>query len=140
MLPGGDWIEDFLSRDVEPSARLLQRAIFILSLRLERGVLVRRSFADWLVPHMIRDVLRLDVIACFTRQNFHPLGALEDRAAVAWHAAETVQVGAWSKRLAKDACCSLQTVYTRREVVERLRHRHRRAACAVQGPPLFRAA
>jgi hypothetical protein len=114
-LPGGDWTEDFLRRDIEPSARLLQRAVFILSLRLERGLLVRRSFAEWLVPHMIRDVLRLDVIACFTRRNFHALVALEDRVAVAWRAAETVKVGAWAQRLAKDARCSLQTVYTRRE-------------------------
>jgi hypothetical protein len=115
VLPGGDWTEDFLRRDVEPSARLLQRAIFVLSLRLDRGVLVRRSFAEWLVPHMIRDVLRLDVIACFTRRNFHALVALEDKVAVAWCAAETIEVGAWPKRLAKDAGCSVQTLYTRRE-------------------------
>ena len=114
-LPGGDWMEDFLCGDIEPTARLFARAVFILSLRLERGVLVRKSFAEWLVPHMIRDVLRLDVIACFTRQNFHALVALEDKVAVAWRAAETVEVGAWAKRLAKDAGCSLQTVYTRRE-------------------------
>ena len=78
-------------------------------------MLVRRSFAEWLVPHMIRDVLRLDVIACFTRRNFHALAALEDKVAVAWRAAETVEVGAWAQRLAKDARCCLQTVYTRRE-------------------------
>ena len=78
-------------------------------------MLVRRSFAEWLVPHMIRDVLRLDVIACFTRQNFHALAALQDKVAVAWRAAETVELGEWAQRLAQDAGCSLQTVYTRRK-------------------------
>jgi hypothetical protein len=91
VLPGGDWTKDFLRRDIEPSARLLQRAVFILSHRLEHGVLVRRSFAEWLVPHMIRQVLRFDVIACFTRHNFHALAALQDKVAVAWRAAETVK-------------------------------------------------
>jgi hypothetical protein len=115
VLPGGDWTEDLLSGEVEPSARLLQRAIFVLSHRLESGMLVRRSFAEWLVPYMIRDVLRLDVIACFTRHNFHALAALQDKVAVAWCAAETVELGEWAKRLAQDARCSMQTVYTRRK-------------------------
>ena len=78
-------------------------------------MLVRRSFAEWLVPHMIRDVLRLDVIACFTRHNFHALAALQDKVAVAWRAAETVELGEWAKRLDQDSGCSLQTVYTRRK-------------------------
>ncbi len=113
--PGNGWIRRFLSAEVKPTVWWLERAILILSHRLEQRVLVRRSFAKWLVPYMINDTLRLDVITGFTRGDFHRLVALEDKVAVAWRAVETAEPKGWAARLAKKAGRSVQTVYTRQK-------------------------
>src|SRR5271166_1021984 len=113
--PGEAWVRSFRTEEVKPTARLLQRAIFVLSHRIEDGVLVRRSFAKWLAPRMIRRVLALNILARFRRDNFLRLGALEDPVAVAWRSDEAVKAGAWAKRLAKLAECSEATVYSRRD-------------------------
>ena len=113
--PDEAWAQSFRREEIKPTARLLQGAIFILSHRIEDGVLVRRSFATWLVPQMIRRVLALNILARFRRDNFLRLVALEDPVAVAWRSDETVKVGAWAKRLAKLAECSEATVYSRRD-------------------------
>ena len=113
--PGEAWVRSFRTEEVKPTARLLQRAIFVLSHRIEDGVLVRRSFAKWLAPRMIRRVLALNILARFRRDNFLRLGALEDPVAVAWRSDEAVKAGAWAKTLAKLAECSEATVYSRRD-------------------------
>ena len=64
---------------------------------------------------MIRRVLALNILACFRRENFFRLGALEDPVAVAWRSDEAVKAGAWAKTLAKLAECSEATVYSRRD-------------------------
>ena len=113
--PDETWVESFRTEEIRPTARLLQRAIFILSHRIEGGALVRRSFAKWLAPRMIRRVLGLNVLAFFRRDNFLRLGALEDPVAVAWRSDEAAKVGAWATQLAKLAACSVATVYSRRD-------------------------
>jgi hypothetical protein len=113
--PEEDWIEDFLSGEVEATAWWLETAIFVLSHRLKDGLRVRKSFAEWLVPYMINDMLRLDLITGFTRDNFHRFVALDDKVAAAWRADETAEPKGWATRLAKEAGCSVQTVYTRQK-------------------------
>ena len=49
------------------------RATFVLSHRVEDGKLIGRSFARWLTPYMMKDVLRLDVIAGFKEEEFNRL-------------------------------------------------------------------
>ena len=136
--PGNGWIRRFLSAEVKPTVWWLERAILILSHRLEQRVLVRRSFAKWLVPYMINDTLRLDVITGFTRGDFHRLVALEDKVAVAWRAVETAEPKGWAARLAEKAGRSVQTVYTRqKDWLKESRHRHRGAACVLSGSPVL---
>jgi hypothetical protein len=113
--PDGAWVRSFRTEEVKPTARLLQRAIFVLSHQIEDGLLVRRSIAKWLVPRMIRHVLALNILARFGRDNFLRLGALEDPVAVAWRCDEVGKAGAWAKTLAKLADCSEATVYSRRD-------------------------
>ncbi len=113
--PKGDWIEDFLNGKVEASAWWLETAIFILSHQLKDGLLVRKSFAEWLVPYMINDMLRLDLITGFTRDNFHRFVALDDELVAAWRADESAEPRGWVGRLAEKAGCSIQTIYTRRK-------------------------
>lgn len=112
---GGDWTDDFLNGEIAPSAWWLERAILVLSLRLKEGAMVRKSFAEWLVPYMIDRVLRLKVIAGLSRDNFHRLVALDDPVAVAWRADEPAKRGAWAARLVRKAACAQATVYSRRE-------------------------
>ena len=83
------WEAEFLSGEIEPTAWWLERAVFLLSLSWENDRLVRRSFAAWLVPHMLQKVLRLDVIAGFTSRGFHELCALDHEVAAAWRCGST---------------------------------------------------
>jgi len=50
---GGSWRDQFLAGDPPTNVWFLERAVFILSCRKRDGALQRRSFSDWLVPHMI---------------------------------------------------------------------------------------
>jgi hypothetical protein len=109
-----DWIEDFRRGDIEHSAWWLQRASHILSHRLKGGEPVRKSFADWLVPHVIRDLLRFDTIAHFTQRDFREFLKVDDNVARAWRADRSAKDAGRAERLAKMAGCSVQTVYTRR--------------------------
>jgi hypothetical protein len=115
--PEGDWIEDFLSGEVEATAWWLEGAIFVLSHRLKDGPLVRTSFAEWLVPYMINNILRLNLITGLTRDNFHRFVTLhlDDEIIAAWRVDETAESRGWVGRLAEKAGCSIQTVYTRRK-------------------------
>jgi hypothetical protein len=51
---GDDWVDEFQSAGAAPTARLLSRAIFVLSQRIVSGEMMRSSFARWLIPHMLR--------------------------------------------------------------------------------------
>lgn len=110
-----DFIDDFLSGEVEPTAWWLEAAIFILSHRLNEGHLVRKSFGEWLLPYMIDHMLHLKLITGFTRENLHDFVALDDEVAAAWRADEIAEPRGWAGRLAKKAERSLQTVYTRQK-------------------------
>jgi hypothetical protein len=50
---GDDWVDEFQSTEPAPTARLLSRAIFVLSQRIVSREMMRSSFASWLVPHVI---------------------------------------------------------------------------------------
>jgi hypothetical protein len=108
------WEAEFLSGEIEPTAWWLERAVFLLSLSWEHDRLVRRSFAAWLVPHMLQKVLRLDVIAGFTSRGFHELCALDHEIAAAWREIEDYGGENWARSLSKAAQCSPATVYNSR--------------------------
>ena len=105
------WEAEFLAGEIEPTAWWLERAVFLLSLSWEHDRLVRRSFAAWLVPHMLQKVLRLDVIAGFTSRGFHELCALDHEVAAAWREIEDYGGKNWALCLAEAARCSSATVY-----------------------------
>jgi hypothetical protein len=105
------WEAEFLAGEIEPTAWWLERAVFLLSLSWEHDRLVRRSFAAWLVPHMLQKVLRLDVISGFTSRGFHELCALDHEVAAAWREIEDYGSENWALSLARAAQCSPATVY-----------------------------
>jgi hypothetical protein len=109
------WRDDFLNNDVRPTDWWLRCAIFVLSHFTHDQELTRGSFAKWLIPHILRRILRMDVIAGFTSEGFHCLDALNDKVAAAWRAAAHSETENWAEVLAKAAKCSRATVYTRRE-------------------------
>jgi hypothetical protein len=75
-----------------PTAWWLERAIFVLSHRRRGNDLVRGSFADWLVPKMIKRVLRLDVTSRFTSRGLHALLGLSHPVVKAWRELDAVQL------------------------------------------------
>ena len=112
------WEAEFLSGEIEPTAWWLERAVFLLSLSWEHDRLVRRSFAAWLVPHMLQEVLRLDLIASFTSRGFHELSALDHEIAAAWREIEDYGDENWARCLAKAARCSPDRLQLPEQVVE----------------------
>jgi hypothetical protein len=86
----------------------------VLSHELEGWLLIRRSFAHWLVPKILRDTLHLDIVARFTLRGIQALIATGDGVAVAWHEADGFDDENWAKHLSCAAGCSLATVYARR--------------------------
>ncbi len=103
----------FMAAEPKSTVSFLERAIFVLSHRLEGDGLRRRSFASWLVPYMLRRVLRLDVLAKFTSESLNRFLELDDDVAVAWRNAKPSELGDWAGNLAKNAGCSRETVYAR---------------------------
>jgi hypothetical protein len=110
------WTETFLSGEIRPSALWLTRAVFVLSHELEGRLLIRRSFAHWLVPKILRDTLHLDIVAGFTLRGIRALIATGDSVAVAWHEADGFDDENWAKHLSRAAGCSPATVYARRTI------------------------
>jgi hypothetical protein len=88
--------------------------VFLLSLSWEHDRLVRRSFAAWLIPQMLQEVLRLDLIASFTSRGFDELCALDHEIAAAWREIEDYGDENWARSLARAARCSPATVYNYR--------------------------
>ena len=124
------WLKSIPEGDDDPCARLrdtfvncrpesslwwLERAIFILSHRPEGDGFRRASFAEWLVPYMLRRVLRLDVIAGFTSESLGQLTRLDDPVAIAWRTEKRVGVDDWAGNLAKKAGCTRPMVYARQK-------------------------
>jgi hypothetical protein len=101
--------------DAEPnSAAQLSAAFCVLGYDPSADRLVRRSLADWLVRYLLHDVLRLDVIGKFTRQNLDRLSRLEDKVAVAWREMRAKPGQNYAKAIAAATGFSDQTVYDRR--------------------------
>jgi hypothetical protein len=105
--------EEFLSGEPQSTVWALERAIWILSVDPQDGKFFRRSFADWLVPYVLQDVLRLDVITKFTVDGYEEFLQLNDKIAVAWRTARPADVNRWAEALAKKANVTVQTVYNR---------------------------
>jgi hypothetical protein len=109
------WRDDFRNGDVRPTEWWLGCAIFVLSHVSHDRDLTRGSFGNWLIPHILRRILRINAIAGFTSEGFHRLDALNDKVAAAWRAAAHIKTENWAKTLAKEAKCSSATVYARRD-------------------------
>ena len=107
--------DTFLNRMPKSSLWWLERAIFILSHRPEVDGFRRASFAEWLVPHMLRRVLRLDVIAGFTSAGLGRLVRLDDPVAVAWRTAKPSDLKDWAGSIAKKAGYTRPTIYARQK-------------------------
>ena len=107
--------EQFLSGEAPSTVWALERATWILSLEPQNGKLFRRSFADWLVPHVLQNVLRLDVITKFTVEGYEAFLRSPDKVAVAWRTAAPADVDHWADALAKKADVTVQTVYNRQK-------------------------
>ena len=105
--------EEFLSGEPQSSVWALERAIWILSVEPQDGKFFRTSFAEWLVPYVLQDVLRLDVITEFTVEGYEEFLQLNDKIAVAWRTAAPADVDRWAEALAKKANVTVQTVYNR---------------------------
>jgi hypothetical protein len=118
-------LADFLNRKEGSTVWALERAIRILSLHRRDGKYFRRSFADWLVPYILQDVLRLDVVTGFTVKGYVAFLLLNDKVAVAWRNAKPSDIKVsddpeseeknWAMFLAEKAGVSLQTVYNRQK-------------------------
>jgi hypothetical protein len=107
--------ELFLSEDAQSKVWWLERAIFVLSHRPDKSGVRRWSFATWIVPYMLKDVLRLDALTSFTTDSFKQFLKLTDKVAVAWRGIETPNSENWADELAGMAGCSISTVHSRRK-------------------------
>ena len=107
--------EDFLTLAPESTAKQVESAISALSYKPNEEGFIRTSFADWLIPQMLHEVLRLDVITGFTRENLDKLAALDDNVARAWQAAKYSADSNWADEIAKKAGCNAQTVRNRQK-------------------------
>jgi hypothetical protein len=107
--------EKFLAGEATSTVWYLERAIRILSCFPQDGKLFRASFADWLVPYTLEDVLRLDVVTSFTWEGYESLLKLNNKVAAAWHAAKPCDVDNWASSLAKKAGVTEQTVYNKQK-------------------------
>ena len=107
--------DEFLDEEPAPTAWWLQRAIFVLSHRIIPGQIKRKSFARWLVPKMLHDVLRLDSIATFSSKGFHKLGHLNDPVAAGWSSIQNFDPDTWAGQLATLSGCRKSTIYNRRK-------------------------
>jgi hypothetical protein len=118
-------LADFLTRKEGSTVWALERAIRILSLHHRGGKYFRYSFADWLVPYILQDVLRLDVVTGFTVKGYEAFLRSNDKVAVAWRNAKPSDIKVsdnpesddqnWATFLAEKAGVSLQTVYNRQK-------------------------
>ena len=103
----------FLTEPPRPTVWWLERAIWILSLTTTNDH-SRRSFGSWLVPEMLREVLRLDCITGFTTANLHDVLRQKDKVVAAWRRTERFEDD-WAGALAQAAQCSKGWVYERRK-------------------------
>jgi hypothetical protein len=108
-------LDEFMQGKPKSTVWWVQRAMFLLSHRRQRGRWVRYSFATWLVPFVEKHVLHNDVIAGITMSGYHALLALDDPIAAAWRNDPKPGARNWAGRLARIAGCERSTVYNRRD-------------------------
>ena len=114
-----DFLEDlpaqqFLDAVPSQSAWLLRRAIHVLSHQFEGEVMRRKSFSIWIVPKMLREVLRLTSIVKVTPEKLRAFRALTDPVAVAWRNVEEYDPAGWVGQLVQASGCGKNVVYERR--------------------------
>jgi hypothetical protein len=109
--------ERFLTESPRPTVWWLERAIFILSLVQFAGQLRRESFGRWLIPMVIRRVLRLDCIAGFKSSDLDALVTSTDPIIVAWRDEKSADLDDWAGALATRANCAKSSVYAQRKKV-----------------------
>jgi hypothetical protein len=103
----------FLHAEPRPTVWWLERSVGILALTTTPDC-SRRSFGSWLIPHMVREVLRLDCIAGFTVAGLAAVSRLTDPVVAAWLKTERA-ADDWADTLARAAGCSEGWVYARRQ-------------------------
>jgi hypothetical protein len=107
----------FLEGTPEQTAWWYERAVYVLSHQLDKGVMRRGSFAKWLVPMMIDGTLRLSSITKCTPEGLRELAQLVDRVVTAWHSVANFDPTGWAGQIAKMAGCNKSTVYERRKTL-----------------------
>ena len=104
----------FLSAESQQTARWLEFAVFILSHLVVKGAIRRRSFAGYVVPLFLNDVLGLAHLACCTLEQLTTFEELADPVAKAWRGSEAQDAKGWVERLCEAAGCGKTAVYARR--------------------------
>jgi hypothetical protein len=112
---GTSWADEFLTDEPKADVWWLERAIYLLSLCFDGERMVRKSFSNWLVPHVLEDLLHLRALTMFSRFDLYELYMIDDKVAAAWRETEDYDGKAWAKVLAEKAGCSEQTVRSRRK-------------------------
>jgi hypothetical protein len=107
--------KEFLSETPEATARWLEFAVYILSHRPVAGKIQRGSFADYLVPKVLDEVLHLRSIVCCTVDGLRSFERLADPVAKAWRELETYDAKGWADRLCQAGGCEKSKVYQLRE-------------------------
>jgi hypothetical protein len=103
----------FLNGTPQPTVWWLERAVWILS-HTTTPDHARQSFGSWLIPQMLRGVLRLDSIASFKAADLQALLEKKDRVVAAWRSTERLEDD-WAGALAQTANCSKAWIYARRQ-------------------------
>ena len=108
--------KQFIERTPEQSAWWLERAIYVLALRTTNRLSRRASFAEWLVPKMIGQVLRLTSIVKCTPEGLRLFLDLEDPIVNTWRKAVEYDPKNWAFKLGFASGVGHSTVYSRRKL------------------------
>jgi hypothetical protein len=106
--------QPFLDAVPDQTSWLLLRAIHVLSHRFEGEVMRRKSFSSWILPKMLREVLRLTSIVQVTPEKLRAFCALTDPLAVAWRNVTEYDPAGWCAQLVAASGCGKNVVYDRR--------------------------
>ena len=111
QLPEARLAKGFLSNKPKATARWLEFAVYILSHRMVRGAMCRRSLANYLVPLYLDEVLHLSSIAHCTAESLRAFEKHIHPVAKAWREAKTLDTREWSQQMMKAAKCDDNVVY-----------------------------
>jgi hypothetical protein len=106
---------EFLSGNPQQTARWLEFAIFVLSHRPMHGDMRRGSFAHYLVPKFLDEVLRLRSLVRCTLEGLRAFEKLDDDpVAKAWRELDTYDPHGWAGQLAEATGCKKSKIYEQR--------------------------